>query len=224
MGADHGLTNEQLLFGVLPGPDYGAADRALRELVDRGPGSRPTLLAYAANPTLPTHVRLLGIQGARQFWNDEVEASMVNLLADPSPRSAASPRRLWPGNRSGPNLGSSPACSNASKTPTLGSSARSPWPSAATARPTPGSPGRSWSAGSTPTRRPTGPPGTPSFAALERLGDVGVDEVALAVRTRRGTEREEAVRMYSALRSAHAAEELPGLIKIPDLPGPSGPS
>ena len=55
--------------------------------------------------------------------------------------------------------------------------------------------------------------------AIERMGDVGVAEVALAVRTRRGNEREQAIAMFATLRSAMAAEELVGLVKIPDLAG-----
>ncbi len=55
---------------------------------------------------------------------------------------------------------------------------------------------------------------------LERLGDMGVEEVALAVRTRRGVEREAAVAIFASLRSVHAADQLVGLVKVPDLTGP----
>ena len=52
---------------------------------------------------------------------------------------------------------------------------------------------------------------------LERLGDAGVEEVALAIRTRRGVEREAAVAVFTSFRTAPAAGRLEGLVKVPDL-------
>ena len=214
-----GLPPDQLFFKILPGADHGAAERALRELVDRGVNSRPTLLAYAANATLPSHVRLLGIQGARQFWSDEVEANMVNLLVDPQPEV----RRL-----AAQVLAQEPKQAIPRLVPILLD--RLGDPDGRVIREVALAIGKH---GETNPRNPAAVLIRRLYAhpqadaatrdavlrGVERLGDVGVDEVALAVRTRRGVEREQAIRLYSALRSAHAAEELAGLVKIPDLTG-----
>ncbi len=211
------LTEKQLLFEVLPGLDYGSANRALQELVNRGVNCRATLLAYAANTNLPNHVRMLGIQGSRQFWNDEVEANMTTLLGDAQPEI----RRL-----------AAQALAQEPKQPLARVLAklmeRLEDPDGRVVREVALAIGRH---GETNPRNPGAVlvrwlyahPQADSTTrdavvrGLERLGDVGVDELALAVRTRRGAEREQAVRLFSALRSAHAAEALAGLVKLPDL-------
>ena len=214
-----GMPPDQLLLKVLPGVDYGAAERALRELVDRGVNSRPTLLAHAANTTLSNHVRMLGIQGARRLWNDEVEANMVNLLVDPQPEV----RRL-----AAQVLAQEPKQTIPRLVPILLD--RLEDPDGRVIREVALAIGKH---GQTNPRNPgavlirwlyahaqaDAATRDAVLRAVEHLGDVGVDEVALAVRTRRGVEREQAVRLYAALRSAHAAEELAGLVKIPDLTG-----
>ncbi len=214
-----GSTSEQPLFQALPSLDYNVAGRALRELVDRGPNSRSTLLAYTMNTTLPSHIRLLGIQGARQFWNDEVEAFMVNLLGDGQPEV----RRL-----AAQALAQEPKQPLARLVPKLMEHLDDP--DGRVVREVALAIGRH---GETNPRNPGAVMVRWLYAhpqadantrdaiirGLERLGDVGVDELALAVRTRRGAEREQAVRLFSALRSAHAAEALAGLVKIPDLAG-----
>ena len=52
------------LFGMIVGADRLEAERALRELVDRGSASRSTCLALASDVKAPVSARLLGIQGA----------------------------------------------------------------------------------------------------------------------------------------------------------------
>ncbi len=139
----------------------------------------------------------------------------------PRPRSAASPRRPWPGSRRGRRPGSSPSSWSASTTPTPGWSARPrPWPIARHAEPRPQQPAVTlvrWLYAH-PQADPIAREGV--IRALERLGEAGVEEVALAVRTRRGIEREAAVGWFAAFRSAEAAEQLTGLAKVPDL-GPA---
>ena len=214
------LINDHLLFKALPSLDYGGADRALRELVDRGQWTRPILYTFAANTTLPTHVRLLGIQGARQFWNDDVQNIMNTLLTDTQPEV----RRL-----AAQTLALEPKRADARLMARL--LERLEDPDGRVVREVALAIGRH---GETNPRQPGAalvrwlyahPQADPAtrdgvLRGIERLGDVGVDEVALAVRTRRGLERETAVRLYSGLRSAHAAEELTGLVKIPDLSAP----
>ena len=213
------LTTEQLLFQALPGPDHGAADRAVREVVDRGPGARATLLAYAANATQPVHARLLGIQGARQMWSDEVEEALANLLVDPSAevRCLAAEALAIEPKRAKPPLVSRLLDRLEDADPrvvravalAIGRHAEiNPrQPAASMVR---------WLY-SHPKADPLARDGI--LRGLERLGDVGVDEVALAVRTRRGLEREAAIGLYAGLRSSRAADELTGLVKIPDLSG-----
>lgn len=211
------LTSEQLLMQGLASPDFAVADRALRELVDRGAASRTGLLACAANLTLPTHVRVLGVLGVRQFWNDEVEDGMANLLIDgvAEVRLAAAEALGVEPKRAAPRVVSRLLTALEDKDArvvravayALGRHGETnpQQPGAALVR---------WLYA-----HPKADPATRDgvLRGLERLGDVGVDEVALAVRTRRGAEREEAVRLFAALRAPHAADELTGLIKIPDL-------
>ncbi len=211
------LPNEQLLFNILPGFDSGWADRALRELVDRGKWTGPIFLSYAGNITQPLYVRLLGIQGVRRFWTDEAEVGITALLADALPeirRLAAQALAIEP-KRAEPRL--VPKLLERLEDPdgrvvravvlALGrhAEANPRQPGAALVR---------WLYA-----HPKADPETRDVVirGIERLGDVGVDEVALAVRTRRGVEREAAVRLYATLRTPHAAEELTGLVKIPDL-------
>ena len=211
------LTDEQLLMQVLPSQDYAAADRALWELVDRGEKSRASFLNFAGNATQPLHARLMGIQGARQFWTDEVEMGMANLQADAMPevrRLAAEALSVEPKRAVAPIVSRlldrlvdpDPRVVRALALAIGRHGETNPrQPGAALVR---------WLYS-----HPQADAATRDgiLRGIERLGDVGVDEVALAVRTRRGLERETAVQFYAALRSAHAAEELTGLIKIPDL-------
>ncbi len=213
-------TDDQLVFEHMASADFAEADRALRELLDRGPKAVTPCLAWAGNPAGALHARLLGIQGARQFWSDQVEGAMVALLTDPQPevRRLAAQALAWEPKAAQPRL-----------VPKL--IARLDDPDPRVARELALALGRH----AEPRPQQTAavllrwlyahpqadPPARDAFVrALERLGDMGVEEVALAARTRRGTEREWAVAYFASLRSAHAADQLAGLVKVPDLTGP----
>ena len=210
-------TNEQLVFQFLAGPDRLEADRAQRELIDRGPAARASCVGYAGNAGAPLHARLLGIQGARQFWNDEVEATMIGLLDDPEPDVRRLAAQAWPGSRRRPAPARPQAPGPPRRPRRPGASARSPWRSAATPSPAPGSRPRCCSAGSTPTPRPTRRSRTPSSAPWSGWARPG---------SRRSPWRSGPAAGPSARRPspcsrpsgrAAAAEQLTGLVKIPDL-------
>ena len=210
-------SNDDLATKLLASPDYPEADRALRELIDRGPGALIPCLTLALNAKAPVHARLVGIQGARQFWNDQVEAAMIAFLDDPQPevRRLAAQSIAWEPKaaigRLVPKL-----------TPHLDD------PDGRVAREVALTLGRHAEPRPQQTvaillrwlfAHPKAQPAVKDafLRALERLGDAGVEEVALAVRTRSGLEREMAVGLFASLRSAPAAEQLVGLVKLPDL-------
>ena len=72
------------LLALMKSKDLGEARRAQREFVARGDKNLPALLALMNDRTAEPHARLLGLQGARQFWRPQVEAAMVAALDDPS--------------------------------------------------------------------------------------------------------------------------------------------
>ena len=212
------LPSDQLVTQGLADPDLVVAGQALRELVDRGPANRPVLLAWAGNPAIPSQVRLLAIQGLRQFWNEDVEGGMLHLLADPQPdvRYLAAQTLAWEPKGPLPRL--IPKLLDRLEDPdarvvraVVMAIGRHGETNPSTAAPNLLRWLYAHPKADAPTRDAV-------LRGLERLGEVGVAEVALAVRTRRGAEREQAVRLYAALRSPFAAEELATLIKTPDLP------
>jgi quinoprotein glucose dehydrogenase len=79
-----GATNAQLLE-MLRGRDFAEGRRALRELASRGADQRSALLALMNDTAAPRHARLLGLQGARQLWDETVEAEMIKALDDATP-------------------------------------------------------------------------------------------------------------------------------------------
>ncbi len=220
--------NYDLCYQWLPSPDLAEAGRAQRELVERASeakgqvmaDARSTFLDYAAKPTARPHARLLGLQGARQLWSDEVEGGMLLLLNDPWPevRRLAAQALAWEPRGASPKL-----------VPKLLERLDDPDPRAAReaalaiGRHAEGRPQQAavalvrWLYGH-PQADPIVKDGV--LRALERMGDAGIEEVALAIRTRRGTEREAAVGWFLGFRSGHAAEQLAGLAKIPDLGAP----
>ena len=213
-------TNDELIFRYMASPDHLEADRALRELLDRGPTAVVPCIAWATNATATVHARLLGIQGLRQLWSDQVEGVMIALLGDPNPevRRLAAQSLAWEPKAALPRLVPKlvPLLDDAD-----GRVARE----AALAIGRHAEP-RPQQAAATLLRwllahPQADPPVKDGFLrALERLGEGGVEEVALAIRTRRGVEREAAVALYSAFRTSPAAERLDGLVKIPDLTPP----
>jgi len=210
-------TTEDLVFKTLLSSDHLEADRALLELVERGSSSLVHCIGWASNPKAPAYTRLIAIQGARHFWNDQVETLLINLLSDNDadvrrlaaqglgwePRSALP--RLVP--KLLPHLDDSDIRVVREVALAIGRHAepRPQQTSAILFR---------WLIA-----HPTADPSTKDalVRSLERLGDAGVEEVAQAIRTRRGVEREAAVAYFSHFRTGPAAERLEGLVKIPDL-------
>ena len=213
-------TTEEVVFKYLTSKDHGEADRALRELVERGPTSLIHCLGWSTNAQAATYTRLLGIQGARQFWCDQVESSFVALLgdADPDVRRLAAQGLAWEPKEPLPRL-------VPKLLPHLDDTDPRVAREVALAVGRHGEP-RPQQASAVLLRwliaHPLADPATRDafIRGLERLGDAGVEEVALAIRTRRGVEREAAVAHFARFRSAAAAERLEGLVKVPDLSTP----
>ena len=211
------MPTDRLVAEVLPGPDLGAAERALREVVERGVAGRVALLAAGNNPALPPQARMLAILGARQLWADEVELNLAALLRDPRPEI----RRL-----AVQGLGRDARGALARVAAKLVEHLDDPDDrvvrelALAIARHGEANPRQyapvlvRWLFA-----HPKADAATRDAVvrAVERLGGAGVDEFKIAVRTRRGTDRAEAVRLFGMLRSEGAADELTGLVKIPDL-------
>jgi quinoprotein glucose dehydrogenase len=209
----------KLVFQFMASPDLPEADRALRELVERGSVNLPYMLGYATNPAAPLHPRLLGILGARHFWSEAVENVMIALLDDREPEV----RRL-----AGEALGSEPKGVALRLVPKLTPHLDDPDPrvvrEVALAIGRHAEPRAQQNAAVLLRWLYAHPQANPILKdgflrAIERLGDAGVEEVALAIRTRSGVDREAAVALFASLRSASAAEQLDDLIKIPDLAG-----
>ncbi len=213
-------SGDALSSQFLAGPDHAEAARAQRELIDRGAVNLKVLLAYASGAGFPLHARLLGLQGARQLWSDEVEAAMIGLLADAQPevRRLALQAIAW-----------EPRAANSRLVPRLIEKLDDPdgrvvrEAALAIGHHAEGRPQQAaavmlrWLYAH-PKADPVVRDGV--VRGLERLGEAGVEEVALAVRTRRGVDRAAAVALFTGLRSAAAAEQLGGLAKIPDLAAP----
>lgn len=210
----------KIVFEFMAGPDLPEAERALRELIDRGPTAVGPCLGWATNAEATLTTRLLGIQGARQLWSDPVEAAMVGLLKDAHPevRRLAAQALAWEPKTAVPRL--VPKLLGHLEDPDGRVVREVALAIGRHAEPRP------HQAAATLLRWLYAHPGADAPArdgflrALERLGEAGVEEVALAVRTRRGTERETAVALFAGLRSAPAAEQLADLVKVPDLTGP----
>ena len=167
------------------------------------------------------HFRLLGLQAARQLWDDEVETTVLGLLAD----NFADIRRL-----AVQALAWEPKAADARLLPKLIEKLDDVDPrvareaALAVARHSEGKPALQSAAVlvrwlyAHPKADPTTRDGF--LRALDRMGEPGVEEVALAIRTRRADERATAVSLFTGLRSAQAAEQLASLVRVPDLAGP----
>ena len=210
-------TTDELVFKHLTSDDLPEAERALRELVDRGPGSLVHFLGWAGNAKATLATRLLGIQGARQFWCDQVETTFATLLGDPEPevRRLAAQSLAWEPKGALPRLVPKLAAHLDDADGRVAREVALAIGRHAEPRPQ--------QAAATLLRwllaHPKADPSTRDgfVRALERLGDAGVEEVALAIRTRRGAEREAAVALFAAFRTAPAADRLQGLVEVPDL-------
>ncbi|WP_435006043.1 PVC-type heme-binding CxxCH protein [Tundrisphaera lichenicola] len=210
-------TDQQRLLQMITGADRAEAERAQREAVGRGPEARTTLLTLAGKVGAPLHSRILGLQGARQFWDDEVEKAFVKLLGDPEPaiRRLAAQGLSWEAKQADPRLVprlapllDDPDCRVVREAVLALGRHAEPSPRATAAL---------------LVRRLYAHPEFDRsvqdafLRSLERMGVVGVDEVSLAVRTRTGTDRSRAVSLFAGFRSAPAADQLMSLIKIPDI-------
>ncbi len=210
-------TTEEIVFKYLPSTDHAEADRALRELVERGPASLIHFIGWAGNAGAPVYTRLVAIQGARRFWCDQVEATLLALLADNEPdiRRLAAQGLAWEPKSALPRL-------VPKLVPHLDDADVRVVREVALAIGRHAEP-RPQQASAVLFRWLVAHPEAPSTVkdalvrALERLGDAGVEEVALAIRTRRGVEREAAVGYFTTFRTEAAAERLEGLVKVPDL-------
>ncbi len=207
----------QLVFKYIASPDLAEANRALRELVDRGATNLPYLIGYATNTSAGLHQRLLGIQGARHFWSETVENVMIALLSDPEPEV----RRL-----AAQSLGNEPKGPTIRLVPKLAPHLDDPDPRVAreiVLALSRHAESRAQQYAAVLLRwLYTHPQANPILKdgfvrGIERLGDPGVEEVALAIRTRSGVEREVGVSLFNSLRASAAAEQIEDLVKIPDL-------
>ena len=213
-------SNDEIIYKFLTSSDHAEAARGLRELLARGPDALIACLGWATNAQAPAYTRLLAIQGARQLWCDQVESTLVGLLADSNAdvRRLAAQALAWEPKTAMPRLVAKlmthldDADPRVVREVVLGISRHAePRPQQAT------SALLRWLLAH--------PQADPSIRdafvrALDRLGEVGVEEIALAIRTRRGVEREAAVAHYAAFRSSAAADRLEGLVKVPDLSTP----
>ena len=228
---------------MIRGRDENEARRALRELVERSSsvlggrempdaGSpeveaerprrasriRSTLLALLNDAGAPIEARLLGLQGARQLWDEGVEAEMVKKLSDPVP----SIRRL-----AAQSLSWEPKAPRSYLVPKLIEGLGDPddhvLREIALAIGTHGKeipeiaagPLLSWLLAHPSTDVTTR---DAFIRGLERLGDVGVESVARLIRTA-NPDRPEAVAIYTAFRVPAAATRLPALATTDGLPG-----
>jgi hypothetical protein len=203
-------TDGQLLE-MLRGRDDHEARRALRELVKRGPAQRGPLLALLNDTNAPLNARLLGLQGARQLWDQEVEAALCRALDDlePDVRSLAAQALDW-----------EPRERRAALVPVLvahlndddGRALRDI--ALALGRHGGAQPGLaaltllSWLLNH-PSADVVIRDGF--IRAIERLGSTGVEAVAQLIRAGTAAERAQALAIFTAFRSAAAAQRLPEL-------------
>ncbi|WP_435022240.1 PVC-type heme-binding CxxCH protein [Tundrisphaera sp. TA3] len=208
------------LLPLLGAENPAQADRAAREIVGRGAAvARGPLLGTLADPAKPIHARLLGLQGARTFWDETVEAAMVQALTDPHPdvRRLAAQALAWEPKSPNPQLIARLAPLLADADAGVVREAVLAVGRHADHRPGPSSVVLVRRLFADPGMDPTTRDGY--IRALERLGDAGVEELAVAVRTKHGADRVRAIAFWTSLRSAPAAERLPGLVAMPDLTG-----
>ncbi|MBX6313248.1 MAG: hypothetical protein IRY99_10100 [Isosphaeraceae bacterium] len=205
------------LLEMMRGRDYHEARRAQRELVSRGAAQRGPLLALLNDDGASLHARLLGLQGARQLWNTEVENAMIRALDDPRPeiRRLAAQALSWEPSEIRPRL-----------IPIL--VAHLDDRDGRALRDIALALGRHGQARAEETARhllgwllehPDADVVTRDafIRALERLGHTGVEAVAEAIRQGQGEERSRAIAIYICFRTSPAARRLPVLAQQPGL-------
>jgi quinoprotein glucose dehydrogenase len=211
-------TDAQLLE-MLRGRDYTEARRALRELVTRGAGQRGPLLALLRETPAPRHARLLGLQGARQLWNDEVEAAMVDALDDATAevRRLAAQALSWEPAEPRPKLVAilinhlNDPDGRVARDVALALGRHGVEQPTLTARAL-----LSWLSSHTEADVVTR---DGFIRGLERLGEPGVEAVASLIRSGTPDERAHGVAIFSAFRTAPAARRLPELVQTSGLTG-----
>ncbi len=207
------------LFAMIRGADLGEARRALRTLVAHGAKNRDGLLQLARDAAQPEHARLMGLQGARQLWDDEVGATMIALLDDKDPviRRLAAQALDW----------DAPHEMKAAVGPLT---KHLDDPDGRVARDAALSLARHGAAHADATVKAlfawlTSHPKEDVVTrdgfirALERLGKDGVEIVADAIREGTADQRREAVNIFIAMRSKEAAQVLPSLATQAGLTG-----
>lgn len=210
--------SEAELIDMLRGLDYQQADRALRELVDRGDKSRAALTALLDDRQAPVRARSLGLQGIRQLWNGDVESRLVAALSDPEfqVRRLAAQAISWEPVNSRPEFVAQleqhlPSETNGQVLREL---------ALAIGRHATDNPARAgevllgWlhdhATADVATR-------DAFIRAIERLGETAVEVVAQTIRLGTDSRRRNAVDVFSAMRTEPAARRLPDLVILPNL-------
>ena len=206
------------LFNMLRDKDYQQADRALRELVERGGKSRAGFLALLNDKAAPVRARSLGLQGLRQLWNSDVEAILVAALDDPEfqIRRLAAQALSWEPTKSRPDF--VPVLEAHLARETNGQVLREL--ALAIGRHATDNPARAaelmltWlhdhAAQDVATR-------DAFIRSIERLGETAVEVVAQTIRLGSESRRSNAVGVFSAMRTEPAARRLPDLVILPNL-------
>lgn len=212
-----GATDAQL-FEMLRGKDYQQSDRALRELVERGEKSRDGLFALLNDKSAPERARCLGLQGLRQLWNADVEATLVAALDDTSfqVRRLAAQALSWEPTKPRPDFvpvleAHLPREKNGQVQREL---------ALAIGRHATDNPARAgevmltWlhdhADADVATR-------DAFIRSIERLGETAVEVVAQTIRLGTDSRRRNAVGVFSAMRTEPAARRLPDLVVLPNL-------
>ncbi len=210
--------SEAELLAMLRGLDYQQADRALRELVERGEKSRAGLMALLDDRQAPVRARGLGLQGIRQLWNGAVESRLVAALSDPEfqVRRLAAQAISWEPTTARPEF--VPHLEQHLANETNGQVLREL--ALAIGRHATDNPARAgevllnWlhdNAGADVATRDA------FIRAIERLGETAVEVVAQTIRLGTDSRRRNAVGIFSAMRTEPAARRLPDLVVLPNL-------
>ena len=212
-----GATDAALL-SMLRSLDYQQADRALREVVERGAKSRAGLFALLNDKQAPVRARTLGLQGLRQLWNGDVEAALITALNDPEfqIRRLAAQALSWEPVKSRPDF--VPVLESHLARETNGQVLREL--ALAVGRHATDNPARAaelmlnWlhdhSNQDVATR-------DAFIRSIERLGETAVEVVAQTIRLGTDSKRANAVGVFSAMRTEPAARRLPDLVILPNL-------
>ncbi len=73
------------LVDVINSDDFETRQRAVEELVRRGEKHRATFLKILADEKAPAHAKIHALGAIQRFWNADVEATLVKTLRDKNP-------------------------------------------------------------------------------------------------------------------------------------------